>query len=113
MFLKSLRLENNLGVIRDIPFHSGINLIVDETPIDSTEATGNNVGKTTILRLIDFCFGGSPRDIYTDPENRKSEHKLVKDFLQITHVLITLILTADLVDSMANEIFIERNFIPR
>lgn len=113
MFLKSLRLENNLGVIRDIPFHSGINLIVDETPIDSTEATGNNVGKTTILRLIDFCFGGSPRDIYTDPENRKSEHKLVKDFLQNTHVLITLILTADLDDPMAKEILIERNFIPR
>jgi len=113
MFLKSLRLENNLGVIRDIPFHSGINLIVDETPIGSTEATGNNVGKTTILRLIDFCFGGSPRDIYTDPENRKSEHKLVKDFLQNTHVLITLILTADLDDPMAKEILIERNFIPR
>lgn len=113
MFLKSLRLENNEGLIRSIKFHSGINLIVDETPSGASGATGNNVGKTTVLRLIDFCFGGSPRDIYTDPENRKSEHQVVKDFLQTTNVVITLTLTANIDDPMAKEICIERNFIPR
>ncbi|UCV12082.1 DUF2326 domain-containing protein [Dechloromonas denitrificans] len=113
MFLKYLRLENDEGIIRSIPFHSGLNLIVDETPSGTSGATGNNVGKTTVLRLIDFCFGGSPRDIYTDPENRKSEHQVVKDFLQTTNVLVTLTLTADLDDPLAKEICIERNFIPR
>jgi len=62
MFLKSLQISNTRGVIRNIPFHSGLNLIVDETPIDGGEATGNNVGKTTVLVLIDFCLGASAKD---------------------------------------------------
>ncbi|CAJ0713499.1 MULTISPECIES: DUF2326 domain-containing protein [Ralstonia] len=113
MFLKSLRIENENGVIRHIPFHAGLNLIVDETPDSNNEATGNNVGKTTVLRLIDFCFGGSPKEIYTDPEDRKSEHQIVKNFLQKTYVLITLTLTSDLSNPRSEEIVIERNFLPR
>ena len=56
MFLKQLRIESEDGLIRDLNFHQGLNLIVDETPDSNTE-TGNNVGKTTVLRLIDICLG--------------------------------------------------------
>ena len=56
MFLKYLIIENTNGLVRRIDFHQGLNLIVDETP-SGNEETGNNVGKTTVLRLIDFCFG--------------------------------------------------------
>ncbi len=45
MFLKSLRIENSGGIIRDIQFNAGLNLIVDETPTDQLQSTGNNVGK--------------------------------------------------------------------
>ena len=31
MFLKRLKIENKLGLIREIEFHKGLNLIVDET----------------------------------------------------------------------------------
>jgi uncharacterized protein YydD (DUF2326 family) len=113
MFLRSLRIENNEGLIRHIPFHPGLNLIVDETPTHETEATGNNVGKTTVLMLIDFCLGASAKGIYTDPENKKNEHSLVKDFLIHTEVLVTLTLTENFNDPFAAEINIERNFLQR
>lgn len=113
MFLKSLRIANNQGVIRDINFHSGFNLIVDETPSDTAEATGNNVGKTTVLILIDFCLGASAKGIYTDPENKKNEYLLVKNFLIETQTIITLTLTEDLENPLATEFVIERNFLPR
>lgn len=65
MFLKQLIIQNKGSVIRDILFHKGINLIVDETPINSSQqTTGNNVGKTTVLRLIDYCFGADGKNIY-------------------------------------------------
>lgn len=113
MFLKSLHIENVNGLIRHIPFHKGLNLIVDETPRGNSEATGNNVGKTTVLKLVDFCLGGNAKDIYTDPEDRRKEYLLVKEFLQKTGVLITLVLSDDLDDPFANEIIIERNFASR
>lgn len=113
MFLKSLQISNAQGVIRNIPFHSGLNLIVDETPSYGGEATGNNVGKTTVLMLIDFCLGASAKGIYTDPENKKSEYTLVKDFLIDTEALVTLTLSDDLDNPLANELAIERNFLPR
>ena len=50
MFLKSLKIENSLGLIREIEFHKGLNLIVDETVEKNKKATGNNVGKTTVLQ---------------------------------------------------------------
>ena len=56
MFLKLLLISTPTKVIREINFHKGLNLIVDDTP-NSETSTGNNVGKTTILKLIDFCLG--------------------------------------------------------
>lgn len=108
-----MMISSNQQIIREFTFHNGINLIVDETPNIHGKETGNNVGKTTVLMLIDFCLGASPKNIYTDPENKKNEYKLVKDFLYNNNVLITLILKEDLSDTNSNEICIERNFLPR
>ncbi len=110
MFLKSLTISNDKKVIRKIEFRKGINLIVDES---QDQITGNNVGKTTVLMLIDFCLGASPKNIYVDPESKKQEYKSVKDFLIENEVLITLILTNSLDDETAKEIIIERNFLSR
>ena len=89
MFLKSLIISTTTKVIREISFHKGINLIVDES---EEQITGNNVGKTTVLRLIDFCLGGDAKDIYIDPENKKTEYLLVKDYLIKNKIIITLTL---------------------
>ena len=57
MFLKQLTIESAAGTIREISFRKGMNLIVDETQTDDQRESGNNVGKTTVLRLIDYCLG--------------------------------------------------------
>lgn len=113
MFLKSLTITKDARVIREIVFHRGINLIVDETPSSHGKETGNNVGKTTVLMLIDFCFGANPKHIYTDPENKKEEYKTVKEFLVNNKVLITLVLKENLDKEDSREVCIERNFLSR
>lgn len=112
MFIKRLTISTCYGVIRDIEFKEGLNLIIDETPIENTKATGNNVGKTTVLKLIDFCLGAKPNIIYTDTENKKQTYELVKDFLIKENVQITLILTENLNKDNAREVEIIRNFLP-
>ncbi|OGJ90985.1 MAG: hypothetical protein A2268_10110 [Candidatus Raymondbacteria bacterium RifOxyA12_full_50_37] len=113
MFLKSLILSSNGKIIRDIKFHNGINLIVDETHTALGSETGNNVGKTTVLMLIDYCLGSSAKDLYTDPESRKEEYKLVKDYLQNYKILVSLTLKEDLAKVNSDEIMIERNFLAK
>lgn len=113
MFLKSLTISSGYKIIREIVFHEGLNLIVDDTPADDTKQTGNNVGKTTVLALIDFCLGGSGKYVYTDPENKKEEHRLVKTYLIDHRILVSLVLKADLSSDDSEEVLIERNFLPR
>lgn len=116
MFLKSLKISAENGIVRNISFRKGLNLIIDETHktelSDKTE-TGNNVGKTTVLKLIDFCLGANPKGIYVDPDSKKEEYVLVKDYLKNNKILITLILKDDLEDEKSKEIIIERNFQSR
>ena len=109
MFLRYLQIENIHGLIRRIDFHQGLNLIVDELPTDNEE-TGNNVGKTTVLRLIDFCFGMEGNKIYTATEGPKVVNKEVKEFLMETEVLITLCLT-DGFTGNAKNVIVRRNFL--
>lgn len=108
MFLKLLKISKDSTIIREIKFRKGINLIVDNS---EGQITGNSVGKTTVLKLIDFCFGSNKKNIWIDPETKKDEYKLVKDYLVNKEILITLILTDDLDNSSSQEIIIERNFL--
>jgi uncharacterized protein YydD (DUF2326 family) len=109
MFIKSLIITSGSKVIREIEFHKGLNLIVDES---EHQITGNSVGKTTVLKLVDFCLGANPKHIYVDHETKKQEYKLVKDFLIDNKVLITLVLSSNL-DKGTEDIVIERNFLAR
>ena len=114
MYLKILKISTDKKTIREIHFKKGINLIVDNTPDFNTNEeikTGNNVGKTTILKLIDFCFGAKPEIIYSDNDSGKQTYNKVKDFLINNNVLITLELKKDLNDETSDEVIIERNFL--
>lgn len=110
MFLKYLQISKGSTIVRDIKFRNGINLIVDESV---GKITGNSVGKTTVLKLIDYCFGAKQKIIWEDPENKKQEYSLVKNYLIENKILITLCLTEDLDYENAQNIVIERNFIIR
>lgn len=77
MFLKNLKIFSGGEVIRDIPFKQGLNLILDESdPADRTES-GNSVGKTTALRVIDYCFGSDGTDIYQDEEFKQNLNEVL------------------------------------
>ena len=111
MFLKSLLISTPTKVIREIPFHKGLNLIVDETPSGDT-LTGNNVGKTTVLRLVDFCLGRDGSVVFKDPENKRDVYQLVKDYLIDNKIIITLTLVDDL-GHPKRQMEVSRNFLPR
>jgi uncharacterized protein YydD (DUF2326 family) len=114
MFLKSLTILNGNSIINEIPFHKGINLIVDESPSDSTKTTtGNNVGKTTVLRLVDYCFGGDGKNIYQDTEFKKQPNTSVENFLKDNNIVIEIRLVADLDDENSESVIIRRNFLQR
>lgn len=113
MYIKSLLISSaTRGLIRDLKFHRGLNLIVDKTKSQNVTQTGNNVGKTTVLRLIDFCLGNTDASLYQDPENRSEQNQIVKDFLTNEQVLATLVLV-DNIDSPTKEVVIKRNFLKR
>lgn len=111
MYLKTLQIAGKNGHIRKIQFRNGLNLIIDNTPVINGKETGNNVGKTTVLMLIDYCLGSSGKNIYTDPENKKEEYKAVKAFLVENEVVVSLTLSDDLDNDLASEVLIERNFL--
>lgn len=114
MFLKQLIIQNKNTVIRDIPFHKGINLIVDERPesIRQITDTGNSIGKTTVLRLVDYCLGGDGKNIYQDTEFSKQPNTTIENFLKDNEIIITLILVDDL-DLPKDEVIIKKNFLAR
>ena len=111
MFLKTLKISTPTETIREMKFYTGMNLIIDNTPTDNKKLTGNNVGKTTVLKLIYFCLGGEGNEIFTGEENKKEIYEIVKNYLIDNQVLITLVLADNLEDSNARHIVIERNFL--
>lgn len=111
MFLKSLHILNEDVVIREILFKEGINLIVDETEGKSIQSSGNNVGKTTVLRLIHYCLGGSGDNIYNDREFKGQVNQEIQSFLTSNNIIIQLVITDDLNEDSSREIEIRRNFL--
>lgn len=72
--------------IRDIKFHKGLNLIIDS---GTDQKSGNDIGKTTFIRAIDFCFGSDLKELYYDRDEKK-ENKEIKDFLIDNKISFTL-----------------------
>jgi uncharacterized protein YydD (DUF2326 family) len=114
MFLKQVIIQNKNIIIRDIHFHKGINLIVDETPVNySQQTTGNNVGKTTVLRLVDFCFGADGKNIYQDTEFKKQPNTTIETFLKDNEIIITVILVDTMNGVPLHKVTIRKNFLSR
>lgn len=113
MFLKRLMILRDGEILRDIPFKMGLNLIVDETKPGQSHDSGNNVGKTTVLRLVNYCFGSDGKNIYADPEFKDKSDPAVEEFLTENDVIIRMELTSDLRSAERPDVVIERNFLKR
>lgn len=112
MFIEKLRIKKNNQIIRDITFHAGLNLIIDGTKNidDKEQKTGNNVGKTTVLKLIEYCFGKSGTIIYKDEETNQ-DYGVVKSYLEDKNIMIELVLTKVLEQDDSSKIVLRRNFL--
>jgi len=111
MYIKRLVISSPTKIIRDIEFKMGVNLIVDNTPADDIRLTGNNVGKTTVLKLIDYCLGAESKIIYTDTEDKKEAYDIVKDYLIGEEIEISLSLVDNLEKPHGRVVQIRRNFL--
>lgn len=82
----------SVSIIRDIKFNSkGLSLIVDNTH-SGTDESGNSVGKTTAIKIIDLCLGAkSIRELYYDPDTQ-SENREIRDFLHDNKLQAELII---------------------
>lgn len=85
MQLVSLRVFNNDKVIREVKFHSGVNIITN------TGTNGNQIGKSTVLRAVSFCLGSDAQYLWKDPEN-KSENLEVKNLILNENIIFELTL---------------------
>jgi len=65
--IRKMTIEVNGENIREMFFSDGANLIVDETPLPEGKPTktGNNIGKTTLLRAIDFVLGAKRNSLFS------------------------------------------------
>ncbi len=113
MYLRNLKIIDGDAIVRNIHFHKGLNLIVDETDISKRQESGNNVGKTTVLRLVDYCLAGKGKSIYQDPEFQDKTNTLVENYLHDADVIIECTFTDDFSDNPEKKIVIERNFKAR
>lgn len=91
MFLKSLTVRSHGQLVREIRFRRGVNLILDSTSGVPTDS-GNSVGKTTVLRAVDYCLGGDGARIYRDPEFKDKRNETVYEFLTTQSVEFELVI---------------------
>ena len=112
MYIRKLVIRNQKEEknIREINFNLGVNLIVDISEITNQQDTGNDVGKTTVLRLINYCLGGNADEIYKSNESKSVINSTVKNFLIDNEVVIILTLCKDF-NNKETDIVIKRNFL--
>ena len=81
MFLNYLLITDYLNnEIRKVNFNpKGLNLIVG---INNKSGTTNNIGKTTLIRCIDFCLNGKLEQLYIDKEFKNSINEDIFNFFK-------------------------------
>ncbi|MEA2118897.1 DUF2326 domain-containing protein [Halovibrio sp. HP20-50] len=72
MQLIKLQILDGKSVRREIKFQDGINIITN------SEASGNHIGKSTALRVINFCLGSDGENIWNDPDSRTTSDSIRK-----------------------------------
>ncbi|MCG9665824.1 hypothetical protein L1D26_22500 [Vibrio mediterranei] len=70
MQLVSLKVKNIGETIRDLAFNPGLNIITN------SGTNGNQVGKSTVLRVIKFCLGSSGEGLWKDPDSGTTNEKV-------------------------------------
>lgn len=96
MYLKKLIIAEEINekkIIRDITFKKGLNFIVDSSK-NYTEK-GNNVGKTTVLKIIDLCLASKARASIWSDDDTGSINTTLKEYLEVHKVYAQLQIQAE------------------
>lgn len=108
MYLQRMRIAEGIGSnkeIRNVSFKKGLNIIVDDTE-SVTNGQGNNVGKTTFLKLIDICLGAKDKKYIWTDNDTGSETTSLKDYINEKKVYAELeILTRGKIYTLKVELF--------
>jgi uncharacterized protein YydD (DUF2326 family) len=83
MQLINLKVFQDEILIREIEFKDGFNLITN------CEDNGNQIGKSTALRVLNFCLGSDGKSIWYDPESR-TKNEAVEDLVTSGRVVFSL-----------------------
>lgn len=88
MFIDQLLITDSSGhEVRKITFNpSGLNLVVG---MNEQKGSTNNIGKTTLIRCIDFCLNGRLEQIYTDKEFKDSINEDIFNFFKVKQPTFT------------------------
>lgn len=109
MYLKKLLIEDlNNQIIREIYFKKGLNIVLG-VPIK--DAGSNSLGKTTLMRSLNFCLGGEVDEFYTDLEERQVENTEIKQFLVSRKISFSLTLGWDINKNRSSDITITRKIV--
>ncbi|WP_042150211.1 MULTISPECIES: DUF2326 domain-containing protein [unclassified Pseudoalteromonas] len=86
MQLEVLNVYKDGKVLRTLTFNKGLNIVTN------TEENGNQIGKSTALRVINFCLGSDGKSIWKDPDSKVVNDK-VKQLVTSGRVEFELILS--------------------
>lgn len=112
MYIKNLSIHDKNGIsIRDIDFSSGLNIVLGIK--DDMPGSTNSLGKTTLLRAIDFCMDGKYQIFYEDNESKNLVNTDVLNFLKEAELKFTLKLTKSLEHKSSFNIKFSRKLISK
>lgn len=110
MFLSQLIITDYFdNEVRKVNFNpKGLNLVVG---INNESGTTNNIGKTTLIRCIDFCLNGKLEQLYIDKEFKNSINEDIFNFFknkQPTFQVIFKDSTSELIYKVSRKVIYEQ-----
>lgn len=109
MYLKSLTIKDHDDfVVQNVDFKMGVNVIKGDTIQSDETSNTNSIGKTTLLRSIDFCLAGSWRSLVYDKEIKTNRNNTVFEFFKSASPNFELIIVNSLEHSVSAQIKINR-----
>ena len=109
MYLKYLTIrDKDKIVIQHVNFKMGVNIIMGDT-VDNDDTTNtNSIGKTTLIRSLDFCLGGKWESMVIDKEIKKNRNNTVFNFFKEIAPNFELMLVKNLEDETSYSLKINR-----
>lgn len=115
MFLKDIKIKDKNGVvIREVNFKKGVNIIKGVEAVTSSEdnsSSTNSIGKTTLLRCLDFCLLGKWNQFVFDKEFKNQKNFTVFDFFKKSLPIFELGITKDLDSAVSPNWIISRSLV--